>query len=336
MIAADLALTQSARRFRAEREPVWIKLDELIGRAEKRGLKDLDAGELAELPVLYRATLSSLSIARDTSLDAALVAYLEALAARAYFFVYGTRARVLAEARRFFAWGWPTAAQSLWRETLVALTLLLVGAVAGWSLCAGDSSWFSTFVPGELAGGRDPSATAGMLRDGLYERGGHGAQGLGLFSAWLFQHNAGIAILCFALGFALGVPTMLLLLQTGGMLGAILWLYGSKGLLPNIVGWLMVHGSTELLAIVLAGGAGLAIARAIALPGAATRRAALGRAGRMAGAQMLGVVVMLFVAGGLEGYARQLITSDAVRWSIATGMGLFWLVYLYLPRRRSS
>jgi uncharacterized membrane protein SpoIIM required for sporulation len=48
---------------------------------------------------------------------------------------------------------------------------------------------------------------------------------------------------------------------------------------------------------------------------------------------MAGVVVMLFVAGLLEGFARQLIQNDAVRISIAAGSALAWGLYFYLPRR---
>ena len=48
---------------------------------------------------------------------------------------------------------------------------------------------------------------------------------------------------------------------------------------------------------------------------------------------MVGVVVMLFVAGLLEGFGRQLITSDAARYAIGGGMLALWLAYFYLPRR---
>lgn len=48
---------------------------------------------------------------------------------------------------------------------------------------------------------------------------------------------------------------------------------------------------------------------------------------------MVGVILMLFIAGILEGVGRQTITSTTMRYSIAAGTGLFWLVYLFWPRR---
>ena len=59
-------------------------------------------------------------------------------------------------------------------------------------------------------------------------------------------------------------------------------------------------------------------------------------AGRTAGTVMGGVVVMLMVAGLLEGFGRQLITVDAVRFSIAGGTALLWGLYFYGPRWRRA
>jgi len=51
----------------------------------------------------------------------------------------------------------------------------------------------------------------------------------------------------------------------------------------------------------------------------------------VAAGALLGLV-MLFFAGLLEGFGRQLITDDLLRYAIATGMLLTWLAYFYLPR----
>ena len=47
---------------------------------------------------------------------------------------------------------------------------------------------------------------------------------------------------------------------------------------------------------------------------------------------MIGVVVMLFVAGLLEGIGRQVVADTGLRYAIAAFALLFWLLYLYLPR----
>jgi uncharacterized membrane protein SpoIIM required for sporulation len=95
----------------------------------------------------------------------------------------------------------------------------------------------------------------------------------------------------------------------------------------------MIHGTTELSAIILAGAAGLHIGRAVAFPGVRTRAAAAGEAGRRGALVMIGVVIMLLVAGLLEGFARQLIVADLARYAIAAVMLAFWIVYFGLAGR---
>ncbi|HEY2177435.1 MAG TPA: stage II sporulation protein M, partial [Caulobacteraceae bacterium] len=118
--------TLKSQRFRDERESDWRRLEILLRKAEGGRAARLSADELMEIPVLYRSTISSLSVARATSLDASLVAYLEALATRAYFFVYGARTHVGEALARFFRVGWPAAVRALWRETMLAAGILVV------------------------------------------------------------------------------------------------------------------------------------------------------------------------------------------------------------------
>ena len=55
------------------------------------------------------------------------------------------------------------------------------------------------------------------------------------------------------------VPTALLMLFNGCMLGAFFEVYWSQGLGFELGGWLCIHGMTELFAITLAGAAGMRI-----------------------------------------------------------------------------
>ena len=49
-------------------------------------------------------------------------------------------------------------------------------------------------------------------------------EGLTLFAAYLFSNNVGVAIMAFALGFAFGIPTLLLLVYNLAVLGAMIFL----------------------------------------------------------------------------------------------------------------
>src|SRR5215510_13061504 len=122
--------------FRREREATWRAHEELIGRAEKRGIRSLSPAELERLPSLYFATLSSLSVARSISLDRNVVDYLESLAGRAYFLVYGARTNLGSAIADFFARRFPAAVRSLCVPVVIAALTFVIGAVAGYVLVA--------------------------------------------------------------------------------------------------------------------------------------------------------------------------------------------------------
>jgi uncharacterized membrane protein SpoIIM required for sporulation len=317
--------------FRAEREADWKRLEALLDLVEKKSPKRLTNEDLVELPRLYRATLSALSIARETSLDGSMIAYLESLSTRAYFILYGCRESLWRQIGGFFASGWATAVRGIWGEIVLIAALFFASALAGYALVVSDPTWFSALVSPELAGGRDMQASTEYLRSTLYDRPQEG--GLEVFATYLFTHNSQISILAFALGFAFGIPTFFLIAQNGVMLGAFYAVFVPKGLGYGLTGWLMIHGTTELSAIILAGAAGLHIGRAVAFPGVRTRAAAAGEAGRRGALVMIGVVIMLLVAGLLEGFARQLIVADLARYAIAAVMLAFWIVYFGLAGR---
>jgi uncharacterized membrane protein SpoIIM required for sporulation len=324
----------NATRFRQAHEEDWSQLERIVTRMEKRSIRSLTDEDLLALPALYRTTLSSLSVARDTSLDRALITYLERLCTRAYFQIYGVQTPAWRQITRFFARSWPNAVRSIWRETLFCVVLTFGAAFLAYFLIRNDPSWFYSIIPQGLAEGRDPTASAQSLRDTLYDT--H-QEWLGAFATFLFTHNSQIAIFAFALGFAFAVPTVLLILYNGLMLGAFFAIFAAKGLGPNVTGWLMIHGTTEIFAICISGAAGIRIGLAIAFPGRASRMDSAVDAGRTAATAMAGTVIMLGVAGLLEGVGRQTITNDAFRMLIGSAVLVGWLAYFYAwPVMRSG
>ncbi len=321
----------NASRFRAAHSAEWERLERLVSRIEKRSIKALDDDDLLAVPLLYRSALSSLSVARETSLDRSLVIYLEQLCTRAYFQIYGVPTSALGQLWRFFAQSWPSAVQALWRETLVAFLLTVAAGIVGYVLVRSDPSWFFGIVGDGMAQGRDPSASVESLRATIY---GTHKDGLATFAAYLFTHNAQIAIFAFALGFAFAVPTALLIVYNGLMLGAFMAVFVPKGLGVNFTGWIMIHGTTELFAIIIAGAAGFRIGTAIAFPGRQSRSDSAVQAGRTGATAMGGAVVMLMVAGMLEGIGRQIVLDDLGRYGIGLTMLVAWLLYFYVPRSR--
>lgn len=318
--------------FRRRREEQWLSLSDLVDRVLKKGLTSLGPEELEDLPRLYRATLSSLAVARKTAMDRALVRYLEALASRAYLAVYGTRRTTRGALFRAFAHVFPQRVRALWPELSLSFGITALGVLVAWTLVGIDPSWYHAFVDPALAAGRDPTASTEELRAVLYGGGDQG-EALSLFASFLFVHNAGIGMMAFALGFVAGVPTAYLLFTNGLMLGAFLKLYASRGLLVPLIGWLLPHGIPEIGAVILCGAAGLHLGRAMILPGVRGVRGALAENGRRASMVVMGSVGLFAVAGIVEGIFRQVITDDGTRFGLAAFNALWFFAWLFLAGR---
>ena len=91
-----------------------------------------------------------------------------------------------------------------------------------------------------------------------------------------------------------------------------------------------------MFAITLAGAAGFRIGLAVAFPGRRSRLDSAVAAGRTGGTAMAGVVLMLLVAGLLEGIGRQTVQVDWQRFAIGLAVFTGWIVYYYLPRGRDA
>jgi uncharacterized membrane protein SpoIIM required for sporulation len=322
--------------FRKGREASWRDLETLVDRVERRGARALSLDELQRLPILYRAALSSLSVARTIALDRNLLLYLENLALRAFLCVYGPRIDARAGLRTFFARDLPVAVRSAGWHIFIAALCMVVGVAAGFLLAVQDDSWISTLVPSGLAGGRGPSSTrADLYNKEIFAPWPGFAASFGVFANVLFSHNTAVGLLAFGLGLAAGVPTIMLMVYQGLILGAFLALHYNRDLTVDFLGWISIHGVTELTAIVLFAAAGLVIADKMLFPGRYSRVESLALHGRQAGNIAVGAMLMLFVAALLEGGCRQLIASTPGRFAIGLATGVAWFAYFRYAGREA-
>ena len=330
---ADISLRSA--RFRAEREKDWQQLEGLVGKVERGGLRTLSFDEAKALAALYRQSVNSLSLARAISLDKNLLGYLESLAARAYLAVYAPQDRLGGLVWRLLSRGIPQAARRRAPQVLMGFLTLFLGALAGYLLFFDDASWYNTFMPPELAGGRGLNASAEDLKRSIYDRTIPSMEDLSAFASFLFSHNTRIAIFVFALGVLVCVPSAMITFTNGMAFGAFVALHVDRGVGMDIAGWLSIHGVTELSAICIACGGGYVMGLAILFPGQMTRRDALRHAGRDAVKLAVLAGMMLIVAAILEGYFRQIVQDTETRLTIGWGIGALWLAWLTLAGRRA-
>ncbi|MEM9144904.1 MAG: stage II sporulation protein M [Pseudomonadota bacterium] len=327
-------LIRSAR-FRAEREGDWRRLEALVTQAETRGLHRMEFATARDLAALYRQATTSLAIAREISLDRALLDYLEALTARAYLSVYAPQERIGGVFHRFFTRSGPQAMRRSWPFLLIGFLCMGLGGLTGYLLYFENASWFYVFMPPELSGGRDPAASTDYLRSVIYDQN-PASSGLSAFAAYLFSHNTRIAIFIFGLGAFLCAPAILLTFYNGLIVGVFLALHVDRGLGLDLVGWLSIHGVTELSAICIACAGGVQLGAAVLFPGDLRRAEALRLAGRDAVKLAIIAAIMLVAAALLEGFARQLVQSLEARLALGWGVGALWLLWVLVAGRRAQ
>lgn len=321
-------------QFRREREASWRELEKLVAISEARGVRHLGDDQTARLPVLYRAALSSLAVARSSVLDQNLREYLESLVARAYLVVYAPKRGLWPVLSAFLFGGFPAAVRSVRWYVAASAGITLLGFAIGFGMVVADHENYYLFVDASMASGRDPSATTESLRKTLFSDAEEEARGLLGFATMLFTHNSSVGILTYGLGFVFGLPVLLILLQNGMLLGAMSALFHERGLAVEWWSWILPHGVPELTAIVLCGAAGLAIGHRLVFPGQQGRVEALADIGRRMGAVVGGSVLMLFLAGFVEGVFRQIVNDVTVRYLLATLFTVAWAAYFVFAGRR--
>jgi len=291
-------------------------------------MDSLDSDQLSRLPVLYRAALSSLSVARAISLDKNVVSYLTGLATRAYTFVYGTRHSLRSSIGGFFLERFPTLVWSMRLWVVAAMITMGLGIAGGFALTERNPDTFYSLVSEEMAGGRSPLSTDEELLDVLKSPESQKLDSLGAFTSFLFTHNARIGFSCFTIGIAGGIPVVALVFANGLTLGAFAAIHATRDLGLEFWAWVLPHGVTELLAVCLCAAAGMQLGAALLFPGRRRRLDALVLQGRRAANVVLGAIPLFMFAALIEGFFRQLMLDDSVRYLVAGATAVFWLVYL--------
>lgn len=124
---------------------------------------------------------------------------------------------------------------------------------------------------------------------------------------WITFNNIRVSFTAFAAGVLLSVGTGLVLFFNGIMVGAFFTLFYQNNLLVDAVFVVMLHGTIELSAIVIAGAAGLHMGNAILFPGTYRRYDAF----RQAALEGLKVIMALMPFFILAGFIESFVTRYA-------------------------
>ncbi len=304
-------------RFINQRKNAWQRLEELLKLLDHASLRRLHREEVRELGRIYRRTASDLAIARAESRDPRLVNYLNSLVIRAHGRIYRADAQGSRKILNYFTRELPQTFRRTWRYTLVSFLVFMLFAVFSFVTTRYDPE-FSELVGVDAAFREVVIETKTHWWEQLNESNQQGA-------SLIMTNNIRVTIYTFAFGATFGVGTLFLLALNGANIASVLALTYRAGFGNDLVTFMVGHGVIELTCIFIAGGAGLMVGTALLMPGNLTRADALKTRGMEAVRLMLGVALLLVIAGIIEGFISPAPIDPRIKYSIAalTGVALY-------------
>lgn len=317
-------------RFITEERPYWDELAQILERIESAPDQTMTLERIKRFHYLYQRTSAGLAKINTFSTRPEIRAYLESLVERAYGEIHETRSRAarLAPGKWFFQ----TLPQTFRRHVkafYLALAITIVGCIFGGLAVAFDPFSKEAIMPWSHLMGSPQERVAKEESAKEDRMEGQKAR----FSSYLMTHNIQVSITTFAMGMTWGIGTIILLFYNGVILGAVAVDYVLAGETKFLLGWLLPHGSVEIPAILIAGQAGLILARALIGWGSPARLRERFRAVANDLITLIGgVAVFLVWAGIIEAFMSQYhepILPYAVKIAFGTVelILLFWFLY---------
>lgn len=332
-------MSRSAQRFVRTHYPMWERLSELTDKAHGSHLNALSDEELHELGVLYRRASADLARAKtrysSTNAGRELVRSLNDLVLRAHTQVYSAPAPQPRNILPFFLHGFPAAIQRNWQLILLAAFFMFLPGLVAYLTVVFNPDSASLFVPESAIYEVQKRAEQKIIVGWGARTEFEGLLSSPETSSYIMTNNIRVTIMAVALGVTAGVGTAVVLFMNGLLIGGLAGV--ASAVQADQLFWAVIlpHGVLELLAISIAGGAGLLIGRALWAPGDLPRRDALKLAGIEAAQLLAGVAVMLVVAGLIEGFFTPLPLSPLLKLAFSAGTAVALLLYL-VPRRARS
>lgn len=314
-----------AERLVARKSARWDEFQAMADRAARRGLDTFAAAELPDFAARYREVAADLARARTYRAAPNVQSRLERLVAAGHNTLYRDERRTGQRIWQFIARECPAGIVEARRAVLLAFLMFALPALGGYFLLREQPGLAQEVLPETML----ERAEAGRARQ--LEGKGYVEEDAGkrpLLASFIMTNNIKVAFNCFAGGIFAGVGSLVLLAFNGLSIGSISGHFANVGLLGYLWTFVVGHGVLELFAIWVAGAAGFLLGKAFIAPGELSRAEALTLAGRLAMRMIGAVVVLLVIAGLIEGFVSASGQPLSFRLAVSGASLAFLLAYL--------
>jgi uncharacterized membrane protein SpoIIM required for sporulation len=277
---------------------------------------------------LYIAAVSDLSVMRPSEsaqgLDPIALGYLTALVTRVHGIIYKRPPFRWASLWRFLSEGFPETFRGSAIYVALSAAIFLLFCFSGFLLGWNDLGFIELMVPEHVIAKVEEGQ---VWFNDLYTVAP-------LVSSWLMTHNISVTFLIGASGITFGVGTVYLLAINGLLLGTIAALCFIHGLSVDFWSFVLPHGTLELSALCMAGGAGLILGHALLDPGPHPRAEHLAIKAKDSGALAVGCVPLLVIAGVIEAFFSPAPVPAGVKFILAAFLFSCLVTYLCIAGKR--
>lgn len=308
--------------FREQNKKRWQNFEQLLLQP-----KSADADQLADV---FVQLTDDLAYSATQYPESPTTQYLNQLTGKVHQLIYRNKKEKKSRIVTFWTQELPLIFYSMRQYFLYSLILFLVTAAIG----AFSAAYDDTFVR-LILGDNYVNQTLYNIKNGdpmaVYKQ----QDQLEMFF-FIALNNIKVSFQVFAMGVMLPlIGACVMLFYNGVMLGSFQYFFHTKGLLVFSAMTIWLHGTIEIAAIVLAGGAGWRVGNSILFPETYSRADSF-RLGAKEGVKVLfGLIPFFIFAAFIEGFVtRYTEMSTIIKLLIISGSLAFliWYVILY-PRR---
>ncbi|WP_440896446.1 stage II sporulation protein M [Amphibacillus sp. Q70] len=286
----------------------WHQLEQMIKSFNKQRAKPTSQA-IETFDQLYQKATQNLSYSQTFFPDAEVTEHLNLLVSRAHNVIYQTEHSSWKQFKNFFLEKFVGLLIEQWRPIIIAALLFFLGGLAGFLVVSQDLLHLEILLPGTLSNVLPPEELAANTQADQID----GA----MMSATIMTNNIQVAILAFASGITFGLLTIYLLIYNGLVVGALAGLFWHSGSSYIFWAYIVPHGVIELLAIFIAGGAGLLMGYKLLVPGQFKRSTQLKYHALRSVQLLLGTLPLFIIAGIVEGFITPADLSLEVKYIVA-------------------
>ena len=304
------------------REAAFIKQNYARWQEFERLLKHREA-EPDKLADLFIRITDDLSFATTQYPDSKTTHYLNSLASQIHLEIYKNKKENRSRLITFWKYELPLVMAEARKPVLYSLTIFIISGLLGAISAANDD----TFVRLILGDGYVNMTLENIEKGepmGVYQS----MEQTDMFFA-ITLNNIWVSFLAFSFGTILSVGTGFVLFRNGVMLGAFQYFFYEKGLFLESFLTIWIHGTLEISAIIIAGGAGLVMGNSILFPGT-YRRLDSFRIGAKKGLKMvIGLIPIFIMAGFLESFVTRLTHMPWFIKAMIIALSAVFIVYYF-------